>query len=85
MPPVENSTQSYAIVPGAEFQRQRAGIRTLTLTSYVTGTTWQGLHQLRTAAINAFKIDAVTPQQPTRFLYTGALAPFRSTLTTMPG
>lgn len=73
MPPVENSTQSFAIVAGGEFQRQRAGMRPITLTSYLTGTSWTNLHQLRTAAINAFKIDAVTPQQPTRFLYTGGL------------
>lgn len=72
MPQVENSSQSYAIVHGAEFQRQRARERVITLTSYLTGTTWQDLHQQRKNAINAFKIDAFTPQQPTRFWYTGA-------------
>lgn len=73
MPTVENSSQSYAIVPGAEFQRQRARERTITLTSYLTGTSWANLHQLRTAAINAFKIDLVATEQPTRFYYVGGL------------
>lgn len=73
MPTVENSSQSYAIVPGAEFQRQRARERTITLTSYLVGTSWGDLHQKRKAAINTFNMDAFTPQQPTRFLYTGGL------------
>ncbi len=73
MPQVENSSQSYAIVPGAEFQRQRARERTITLTSYLVGTSWGDLHQKRKAAINTFNMDAFTPQQPTRFLYTGGL------------
>ncbi len=73
MPQVENSSQSYAIVPGAEFQRQRARERTITLTSYLTGTSWANLHQLRTAAINTFRIDVTTLEQPTRFYYVGGL------------
>jgi hypothetical protein len=73
MPPVENSLQSYAILPGAEFQRQRAKERVFTLTSYVSGTSRADLHVARKRIIDTLKIDAFTPQQPVRFWYAGGL------------
>lgn len=73
MPPLENSYQSYAIIDGAQYQRTRAGVRSFTLSAQpLSGTSWQDLHTQRRALINAFKIDATTPQQPTRFWYIGA-------------
>lgn len=72
MPPLENSAQSYAILDGAQYQRTRARERSFTIASYLPGTTWQHLHALRRAVINAFKIDLTATQQPTRFWYIGA-------------
>jgi hypothetical protein len=72
MPPLQNTFVSYAITDGAEFQRQRAAERVFTLTSTLTGTTTADFHVTRDRVINALKIDAVTPQQPVRFLYAGA-------------
>lgn len=71
MPPLETTSQSFALIDGAEFQRQRAKERTFTLESQVVGTTWKDLHVTRRTVINALKIDLVSPQQPTRFLYVG--------------
>ena len=72
MPPMENSSQSYAIVDGAQYQRTRAGARSFTLTAKpIVGTTTQDYHITRRTIIDALKIDAVTPQQPSRFYYVG--------------
>lgn len=73
MPPLETTSQSYALIPGAEFQSQRAGIRPFVLTSTVIGTTWEGFHNQRRVIIDALKIDAVSEQQPIRFWYTGGM------------
>jgi len=72
MPPLDTSFQSYAQVAGGEFQRQRADIRTFTLTSTASGSTWPALHIQRRTFLNAVKTDRNSPQQPTRFLYGGA-------------
>lgn len=72
MPPMENSSQSYAIVDGAQYQRTRAGARSFTLTAKpINGTTTQDYHITRRTLIDAIKIDAATPQQPSRFYYVG--------------
>lgn len=74
MPPLENSSQSFAILDGAEYQRTRAAQRAFTLpvTMLPSPNSLQGIHAVRRTVINALKIDLVTPQQPTRFWYTGA-------------
>lgn len=72
MPPLENTSLSYAILDGAQYQRTRAAMRPLTFQVSMAGASLQGLHTVRRQVINAFKIDAYTPQQPTRFWYTGA-------------
>lgn len=72
VPPIEVSAQSYAVVDGAQFQRQRAAARTLTLTAQpFLGTTLADFHVTRRTVWDALKPDAVTPQQPVRFLYVG--------------
>lgn len=72
MPPQEVTAQSYALQPGAEYQRSRAAERPFNLTfSPIQGTTLQGLHVTRRTLINAFKPSLVAPQQPVRFWYTG--------------
>ncbi len=72
MPPIENSSQSYAITDGAQFQRQRAASRQFTLTAKpIIGTSLGDFHITRRTLIDAFKPDLVTPQQPIRFLYVG--------------
>lgn len=72
MPPLENTALSYAVLDGAQFVRQRAAPRVFSLTTTMTGTTWGDFHKTRAKVIDAFKIDLATPQQPTRFWYTGA-------------
>lgn len=72
MPPLINTALSNALLDGAQFQRQRADARTFTLVTTLPGTSWGDFHVTRRDAIDAFKIDAVTPQQPARFWYTGA-------------
>lgn len=72
MMPLENASQSYALLDGAQFQFQRAAARSFTLDVSMAGASLQGLHAVRRKVINAFKIDAVAAQQPTRFWYTGA-------------
>lgn len=72
MPPQEITSQSYALQPGAEYQRSRAGERPFTLTfSPILGTTTQDFHITRRDIINAIKPDRLDPQQPVRFWYTG--------------
>lgn len=74
MPPIETSMQSYAVLDGAQFQRQRAGARSFSLTaSPWHGTSLADFHRLRGVLIDAIKPDAVTPQQPIRFLYVGGM------------
>ncbi len=72
MPHLQNTSQGYAIIDGASYQRTRTDIRTFSLTSVMSGTSWADMHTIRRRVIDALKIDRVTPQQPTRFLYTGA-------------
>ena len=72
MPSLENSAESYAVLDGAQYQRTRAGARSFTLTAKpIVGTTTQDFHITRRTIIDALKIDSVTPQQPTRFVYVG--------------
>lgn len=72
MPPIENSSQSYAITDGAQFQRQRAGARKFTLTAKsIVGTSLVDFHATRRTLIDVFKPDLVTPEQPITFLYYG--------------
>lgn len=74
MPPQEVTSQSYALQPGAEYQRSRASERPFTLTFQpIMGTTQQDFHITRRRIEDAFKPDLVTPQQPIRFWYTGGL------------
>jgi hypothetical protein len=73
MPSVENSSQSYAVTDGAQFQRTRAAARQFTLTAKpIVGTSLSDFHATRRTLIDIFKPDFVTPQQPTRLLYYGA-------------
>ena len=72
MAPQDVTTQSYAILPGAEYQRSRADQRTFTLSFQpILGTTMQGFHVTRRTILEAFDPDDVSPQQPIRFWYTG--------------
>lgn len=72
MPPIEDSSQSYAITDGAQFQRQRAASRHFTLTAKpIVGTSLVDFHTQRRTLIDVFKPDAVTPQQPITFVYYG--------------
>jgi hypothetical protein len=73
VPPIEVSLQSYAVVDGAQFQRQRAAQRSFSLTAKpMVGTSLADFHVRRRGLFDAFKPDLVTPQQPVRFLYYGA-------------
>lgn len=72
MPPVENNAQSYAMIDGAQFQRQRAAPRMITLTVFSDGNTQQAFHTTRRKLLDAIKIDAVSTPQPVRFVYIGA-------------
>lgn len=73
MPPQEITAQSYALQPGAEYQRSRAGGRPFSITFQpILGTTQKGFHAVRRRLIDAFKPDLLDPQQPVRFWYTGA-------------
>ncbi len=72
MPPVENSSQSYAIVDGAQFQRTRAASRHFTLTAKpLLGTSTADFHVTRRTLIDVIKSDLVSGQQPIRLLYYG--------------
>lgn len=73
MPALENSSQPYAIIDGAQYQRTRAATRTMTLVAFVNGTSQQDYHVTRSRIIDAFQINATTPQQPLRFYSTEAL------------
>lgn len=73
MPPIENSSQSYAVTDGAQFQRIRAATRHFTLTAKpIVGTALADFHATRRTLIDLFKPDVITPQQPTHLLYYGA-------------
>lgn len=72
MPPQEITGQSYALLPGAEYQRSRSGERPFTITfKPILGTTQKDYHITRRTIINALKPDLVDPQQPVRFWFTG--------------
>jgi hypothetical protein len=72
VPPIEDSSQSYAITDGAEFQRQRAASRHVTLTAKpIMGTSLADFHVTRRTIWDVFKPDLVTPQQPITLLYYG--------------
>lgn len=72
--PIEVSTQSYAITDGAQFQRQRTAQRKFTLTAKpIVGTSTADFHIVRRTLYDALKPDAVTPQQPVRLIYYGAV------------
>jgi hypothetical protein len=72
MPGLENSSQSYAVLDGAQYQRTRATQRAFTLTAKpIYGTTTADYHVQRRTIIDAIKIDAFSPQQPSRFYYVG--------------
>lgn len=72
MPPVENSSQSYAVVDGAQFQRTRAASRHFTLTAKpIVGTSLADFHITRRALIDIFKPDLVGQQQPVHLMYYG--------------
>ena len=71
MPPLETTSQSFALLDGAQFQRQRAKPRTFSLNAYIAGRSRADLHAQRQTIIDALKIDRVSPQQPTRFWYVG--------------
>jgi hypothetical protein len=73
VPPIDVSTQSYAVTAGAEFQRQRASQRSFTLTAKpINGTSLGDFHAVRRALWDALKPDAVTPPQSVTLLYYGA-------------
>jgi hypothetical protein len=73
VPPIEISAQSYAVTPGAQFQRQRPAARQFTLTAKpMVGTSLADFHVTRRTVYDALKPDLVTPQQPVRLLYYGA-------------
>lgn len=72
MPPQDVTLQSYALQPGAEYQRSRAGERPFSITFQpILGTTQQHFHIVRRVLENAIKPDLVSPQQPVRLWYTG--------------
>lgn len=71
-PPFEVPTQSYAVIDGAQFQRQRAMQRRFTLTAKpIVGTSLADFHVTRANLWSAFEPDRVYPQQPIRFYYVG--------------
>jgi hypothetical protein len=73
VPPIEVSSQSFAVTDGAQFQRQRAGQRKFSLTAKpIVGTSLADFHNVRRTIFDAFKPDLTTAQQPVRFLYYGA-------------
>lgn len=72
MPPYEITTQSYALLDGEEYQRSRRAARSFALQATFIGTSQEGVHAVREAAIDAFGPDRLAEQQPVRFFYTGA-------------
>lgn len=72
VPPIEMSTQSYAVIDGAQFQRQRTAPRKFSLTAKpIVGTSLADFHVTRRTLWDVFKPDLVTPQQAVRFFYVG--------------
>jgi hypothetical protein len=71
-PTWRNIAQPYAIIDGADFQRQRADVRSINLTSTLTGTSWTHLHQLRRTVIEKLRLSNTPINAPFRLLYTGA-------------
>lgn len=72
MPPLETTSQSFALAPGAEFLNQRAAERSFVLTCKpISGTTQTDYHITRRRLIDALKVDLVDPQSPVRLWYTG--------------
>ena len=72
LPPIENSSQSYALIDGAQYQRSRYAERPFTLASYMVGSSWQDLHTIRRRVIRALGGDDYAQQQPARLWYVGA-------------
>ena len=56
-PTWQNITQQYALIDGADFQRQRTDARVINLTSTLAGTSWENLHQLRKTLIEKLRIS----------------------------
>jgi hypothetical protein len=71
-PTWQNIAQSYALIDGADFQRQRSDARSINLTSTITGTSWSHLHQLRRTVIEKLRLSNTPVNAPFRLLYTGA-------------
>ena len=53
MPPINNISTDFGLLDGGIFQRQRAGVRTMSLTGIINGSSVTDLHTKRKSLINA--------------------------------
>ncbi|NIQ88765.1 MAG: hypothetical protein GWN93_06650 [Deltaproteobacteria bacterium] len=76
MPPVTNTVDSYAILPGGELNAIKIESRVFTLTGVIQGTSVSNLHANRQSLLDVLKPGAVPADaagpQPVRLRYTGA-------------
>lgn len=76
LPPVTNTVDSYAILPGGELNAIKVESRIFTLTGVIQGTSVSNLHANRQSLLDVLKPNAVPADasgpQPVRIRYTGA-------------
>jgi hypothetical protein len=71
MPPIRNIQTDLAIQDGGLYQRTLAGVRTLTLLGYLSGSSVAALHTLRRDLINVIKPDRTASPEAIELQYTG--------------
>jgi hypothetical protein len=76
LPPITNTVDSYAILPGGELNSIKVQSRIFTLPGTLSGTSTSNLHARRQDLLNVLKPNAVPEDasgpQPVRLRYTGA-------------
>jgi hypothetical protein len=76
LPPITNTVDSYAILPGGELNAIKVQSRIFTLPGTLSGTSTSNLHARRQDLLNVLKPNAVPEDasgpQPVRLRYTGA-------------
>ena len=72
MPPVQVAAQTYALLPGAYYQRSIARPRLMQLAVLASGTSWQNLHFRRNLLLEAIQPSRSGMPQPITLRYDGA-------------
>lgn len=72
MPPVQVAAQTYALLPGAYYQRSIARPRLMQLAVLASGTSWQNLHFRRNLILEAIQPSRSGMPQPITLRYDGA-------------